>query len=52
MTPIASLSVLIFNFAGMPYDNQIELAWTASLVLVLMVLIFNILARILGRKKV
>jgi phosphate transport system permease protein len=52
MAPIASLSVLIFNFAGMPYDNQIELAWTASLVLVLMVLIFNILARILGRKKV
>ena len=52
MAPIASLSVLIFNFAGMPYDNQIELAWTASLVLVMMVLIFNILARVLGRKKV
>jgi phosphate transport system permease protein len=44
--------VLIYNFSGMPYDNQIELAWTASLVLVMMVLIFNILARVLGRKKV
>ena len=52
MAPIASLSVLIYNFAGMPYDNQIELAWTASLVLVLMVLLFNILARVLGRKKI
>jgi len=52
MAPIASLSVLIYNFSGMPYDNQIELAWTASLVLVMMVLIFNILARVLGRKKV
>jgi phosphate transport system permease protein len=52
MAPIASLSVLIYNFSGMPYDNQIELAWTASLVLVLMVLVFNILARVLGRKKV
>jgi phosphate transport system permease protein len=52
MAPIASLSVLIYNFAGMPYENQIELAWTASLVLVLMVLIFNILARVLGRKKI
>ncbi len=52
MTPIASLSVLIYNFSGMPYDNQIELAWTASLVLVMLVLLFNILARVLGRKKI
>jgi phosphate transport system permease protein len=52
MRPIASLSVLIYNFSGMPYDNQIELAWTASLVLVLLVLLFNILARVLGRKKI
>jgi phosphate transport system permease protein len=52
MAPIASLSVLIYNFSGMPYENQIELAWTASLVLVMFVLLFNILARVLGRKKV
>jgi len=49
--PTASLSILIYNFSGMPYDNQIELAWTASLVLVLMVLALNILARVLGRRK-
>jgi phosphate transport system permease protein len=49
--PTSSLSILIYNFSGMPYDNQIELAWTASLVLVLMILVFNILARVLGRQK-
>lgn len=50
--PTASLSILIYNFSGMPFENQIELAWTASLVLVLIVLMFNILARIVGRPKV
>jgi phosphate transport system permease protein len=50
--PTASLSILIYNFSGMPFSNQIELAWTASLVLVLIVLIFNILARLLGQPKV
>jgi phosphate transport system permease protein len=49
--PTASLSILIYNFSGMPFENQIELAWTASLVLVLIVLVFNILARLLGRSK-
>jgi len=49
--PTASLSVLIYNFSGMPFDNQIELAWTASLVLVIIVLIFNIFARVISRKK-
>lgn len=50
--PTASLSILIYNFSGMPFENQIELAWAASLVLVLIVLIFNILARVMGRSKV
>jgi phosphate transport system permease protein len=50
--PTASLSILIFNFSGMPFDNQIELAWAASLVLVLLVLVFSILSRFLGRPKV
>jgi len=49
--PTASLAILIFNFSGMPYENQIQLAWAASLVLVLIVLVFNILARIVGRQK-
>jgi phosphate transport system permease protein len=49
--PTASLSILIYNFSSMPFDNQIELAWAASLVLVLIVLVFNILSRLFGRAK-
>ena len=50
MEPTASLAVLIYNFSGMPFENQIELAWAASLVLVLIVFIINILSRLIGRK--
>lgn len=49
--PTASLSILIYNFSSMPFENQIELAWAASLVLVLIVLVFNILSRFIGRPK-
>ena len=49
--PTASLSILIYNFSGMPFPNQIELAWAASLVLVLIVLVFNILSRLVGRPR-
>ena len=47
-SPIASMSVLIYNFAIMPYDVQIALAWATSFVLVMMILIMNIFARYLG----
>jgi phosphate transport system permease protein len=47
--PIASMSVLIYNFAIMPYDAQIALAWASSFVLVVMILVANLLARWLGR---
>ena len=49
--PTASLSILIYNFSSMPFDNQIELAWAASLILVLIVLFFNVLSRLFGRAK-
>jgi phosphate transport system permease protein len=52
MEPTASLSILIYNFSAMPFDNQIELAWAASLVLVSIVLVFNILARLIGQPRV
>ena len=42
MQPTASLAVFIYNFSGMPYPHQIEMAWAASLVLVLLVLALNI----------
>ena len=50
--PTASLSILIYNFSSMPFPNQIQLAWAASLVLVLIVLAFNILSRLVSRPKV
>jgi len=52
MQPTASLAVLIYNFSGMPFENQIELAWAASLVLVFMVLVINVVSRLIGRPRV
>ena len=51
MQPTASLAVLIYNFSGMPFENQIELAWAASLVLVIIVLFINVTSRLLGRRR-
>ena len=47
--PIATLSVLIYNFATLPYEPQIELAWAASFVLLMFILVINLIARWLGR---
>lgn len=52
MQPTASLAVLIYNFAGMPFDNQVELAWGAALVLVLLVLIVNLTGQALSRRQI
>ena len=49
LEPIASLSVLIYNFANMPYETQTELAWAASFVLVAMILVLNLVSRWLSR---
>jgi phosphate transport system permease protein len=46
MEPTPSLAVLIFNFSSSPFRNQIDIAWSASLVLVVLVLIANIVAQI------
>jgi phosphate transport system permease protein len=48
MKPTASLAVLIYNFSGSPFENQISLAWTAALVLVVIVLVFNVLGQSLA----
>ena len=48
--PIASLSVLIYNFSGSPFEHQVELAWAASLVLVALVLLLNVAAQIATRR--
>jgi len=48
--PIASLAVLIYNFSGSPFEHQVKLAWAASLVLVSMVLVLNVVAQIATRR--
>lgn len=50
MKPTASLAVLIYNYSGSPFDNQIALAWTAALILVTMVLITNIAGQLLAKR--
>lgn len=52
MEPTASLSVLIYNFAVVPFKNQQALAWTASLVLITLVLLTSIISRWATRRKV
>jgi phosphate transport system permease protein len=52
MQPTASLAVLIYNFAGQPFPNQIALAWAAALVLVLMVLGANLIGQSLSARQV
>lgn len=49
--PIATLPVMIFNSALSPYENLIQLAWAASFIITLSVLLTNILARFLASQK-
>lgn len=49
--PIASLSVLIYNFASAPFEAQQQLAWAGSLILVLLVLMTSVTARIVTQSK-
>ncbi|HEY9671084.1 MAG TPA: phosphate ABC transporter permease PstA [Waterburya sp.] len=50
--PTPSLSVLVYNFATVPFKPQQELAWAASLILVIMILLTSILARWATRKSI
>jgi len=50
-TPTASLSVLVYKYSTGFAKNQQDLAWTASLVLVFLVLITSIVARVATNKK-
>ncbi len=52
MQPTASLAVLIYNYSGVPYDNQQELAWAAALTLVLLVLTANLIGQFFSRRAV
>lgn len=51
LSPTPSLSVLIYNYATSSYQAQNKLAWTASLVLLGMVLLISILSRLVTRNR-
>jgi phosphate transport system permease protein len=50
LKPVASLPLLIFNYATSPYEDWHKLAWGASFILVVMILFLNILTKIAERK--
>ena len=49
--PTASLTVQIFNYAVSPYDDWHAKAWTASLVLLIVVGLLNLASRVLTRSR-
>ncbi len=49
--PMASLTVQIFNYATGPFDVEHKMAWAATLILVGLILLINILVRYLTRRK-
>ncbi len=50
MKPTASLAVMIYNFSGSPFENQIAMAWSAALALVTIVLLTNIAGQALAKR--
>ncbi len=50
MQPTASLAVLIYNFSARFIKSQVEMAWAAALVLVLLVLAANLVGQALSNK--
>ncbi|MFM1843900.1 MAG: Phosphate transport system permease protein PstA [Cyanobacteriota bacterium] len=51
MSPTPSMPVLIYNYASSPFPEQNAIAWTASLVLLLLVLVISLLSRLLTRSR-
>src|SRR5687767_1838171 len=49
--PMASLTVQIFNYATGPFEDQWRMAWAATLILVLLILVINIAVRYITRKR-
>jgi phosphate transport system permease protein len=49
--PIASLPVVIFNFAMSAYDDEHALAWAGALIVTATVLLLSIIARMLEQKR-
>jgi phosphate transport system permease protein len=49
-SPMNALPLLIFNYAGSPYQEWHALAWGASFILVVMVLLLNIFSKIISHR--
>ena len=49
--PVASLPVVIFQFALSPYKDWQSLAWTGALIITLAVLALSIIARLLAAQR-
>ncbi|MEO6682695.1 MAG: phosphate ABC transporter permease PstA [Ginsengibacter sp.] len=47
--PMSSLPLIIFNYSTSPYEDWHQLAWGASLILILMVLFLNVITKIVQR---
>jgi len=50
LKPMSSLPLIIFNYATSPYEDWHQLAWGASMVLIFMILILNIITKLVQRK--
>lgn len=46
LKPIAAVPLVIYDYAKSPYDSWIELAWGASFVLIVLVLLLNLTVRL------
>lgn len=49
--PMSSLTVQIYNYATGPFEVEHQMAWAATLILVGLILLINIVVRFLTRKK-
>lgn len=49
--PIASLTVYIYDYAKSPFEDWNQQAWTAALVLILLISVLSLLFRIITRSK-
>ncbi|MEZ5347242.1 MAG: phosphate ABC transporter permease PstA [Pyrinomonadaceae bacterium] len=49
--PMSSLTVQIYNFATGPFEIEHQMAWAATLVLVGLILVINVLVRFLTRRR-
>ena len=49
--PMASLTVQIFNYATGPFEVEWQMAWAATLILVSLILVINVIVRFLTRRR-